>query len=290
MVLRLRAYLAEFRIAELLGGTSETWVIVLTTFLDQRFQPKLERLRPIGYANLYFTLALAGFALLAPRRRAMLARALAGGAVAAAMVPFVRREWLDLPRTWPSQTPEWLLGPAGIAAVCAVAAALVGAFDWATYGVGRGDAAWWLPRTGVVVALMAPFVALVTVGSQTLRDYYPYDDLARGSVQELLISQLGRGLYLWSEEFFWHGLALFSIARTHGPRAAILCTSFLYFMFHHSKPPLEMLSSYLGALLLGVACLRARTYWPAFLVHWPLNLFVELSAFALEGPRPPLAH
>ena len=101
MLLRLRAFLADFHLAELLGATSESWVIVLTTFLDQRFQPKLERLRPIGYANLYFSLALAGFAMLAATRHRAVARALAGVAAISAVVPFIRHEWLALPRTWP---------------------------------------------------------------------------------------------------------------------------------------------------------------------------------------------
>lgn len=288
MLDRLRRFFAEFQLQELLRGTSESWVVVLALLMDQRFQPKLERLRPIGYANLYFSLSLAAFAALAARRHAPLARLLGTAAVIAALAPFIRDEWLDLPRSWPKASPEWLLGPAAVAAALALAAAAVGKFDWNAYGVGAGDWRWWLPRTAILCALIAPFSFIVTLSIPSIREYYPYDGLARGSLGELFISQLGRGLYLWSEEFFWHGLALFSIARTHGPRAAILCTSFLYFMFHHAKPPLEMLSSYLGGLLLGVACLRAKSYWPAFLVHWPLNLFVELSAYLLEGPRPPI--
>lgn len=287
MLRRVRAVLVEFRVAELLAGTAASWVIVVPTFIDQRFQPKLERLRPIGYANLYFALALAGFASLAPRRYAPATRVLAGGAFLFAIAPFIRDEWLDLPRTWPKQEPEWIVGPAVTAAAFAIAAAATGGFDREAYGVGRGDLAWWAPRTAAVLALVVPFAATATFLIPALREYYPYDNLARGNLQELFISQLGRGLYLCVEEFFWHGLALFALARTHGPRAAILCTSFLYFMFHHSKPPLEMLSSYLGALLLGIACLRAGTFWPAFILHWPLNLLVELTAFALEGPRGP---
>lgn len=285
---RIEALLVEFRVAELLAGTAESWVIVAATLIDQRFQPKLERLRPIAYANLYFALALAGFAALAARKNVGAARTLAAIGIAFAISPFVRDEWLNLPRTWPKSEPEWVVGPAIAAAVFAIAAAAVGRFDREAYGVGKGDLAWWAPRTAVVFVGIVPFAAIVTYLSPTLREYYPYDALARGGLGELLWSQLGRGLYLWAEEFFWHGLALFAIARTHGTRAAVLCTSFLYFMFHHAKPPLEMLSSYLGGLLLGIACLRAGTFWPAFIVHWPLNLFVELTAFALEGPRGPI--
>ena len=46
-----------------------------------------------------------------------------------------------------------------------------------------------------------------------------------------------------------------------------------------------MASSWVGAMLLGAACLRCRSFWPAFLGHWPMNLTVELTAYGLAGPR-----
>lgn len=78
---------------------------------------------------------------------------------------------------------------------------------------------------------------------------------------------------------------LAGLSRLYGKPAALVITSFGYFVVHKSKPELEMASSWVGAMMLGAACLRCRSFWPAFLGHWPMNATVELTAFALAGPR-----
>lgn len=260
-------------------------VIALCWLVDQRWMPRLERLRPLAYTNVFVSLALACFVALAPRRAPLPTRLLALAAVLAATGPYARAAYLDLPRSWAINAPDLVIYPAVAAFSLAATAAAVGAADTAALGVGRGDWRWWAPRTGALVGAVVAFGVLATLLLPSLREYYPADPLARASLRELMVVQAGRGLYLLAEEFFWHGVALFAVARTHGPRAAVLITSFLYFAAHHPKPEVEMASSLLGAFLLGVACLRAGTFWPAFLLHWPLNLAVELTAFFAAGPR-----
>ncbi|MBM4391699.1 MAG: CPBP family intramembrane metalloprotease [Deltaproteobacteria bacterium] len=282
---RLRALIADLRVAEHLPGLGPLWLIAACWLVDQRLLPRLEKLRPVAYCAVFFAMGLAGFVLLAPTRLRLPARVLALFAMAVAAAPYLRGAVLGLPRSWALDNPDLVLYPALAASLLAVGAAVTGGFDAEAHGIGRGDWRWWGPRVGALVAVVVGFGVLAVLSIPQLREYYPADRDARRDLGALFVAQAGRGLYLLVEEFFWHGLALFALARTHGPRAAVWITSFLYFATHHSKPELEMASSLLGALLLGVGCLRARSFWPAFLLHWPLNITVDLTAFFLMGPR-----
>ncbi len=282
---RLRALLADLRVAEHLPGLGPIWVIGACWLVDQRLLPRLEKLRPAAYCSVFLAMGLAGFVFLSPTRLRAPARALALLAMGGGAAPYLRGRILGLPRGWALENPDLLLYPALFAFVLAVAAAITGGFDAEAHGIGRGDWRWWGPKVGGLLAIVVGFGVLAVLSIPQLQQYYPADRDARRDLGSLFVVQGGRGLYLLVEEFFWHGLALFAIARTHGPRAAVWITSFLYFAAHHSKPELEMASSLLGALLLGVGCLRARSFWPAFLLHWPLNVAVELTAFFLMGPR-----
>ena len=282
---RLRQLLADLAIVEHLRGQGAVLVIASCWLLDQRWMPKMERLRPLAYGNTFVCLALAGFAALAPRRAPLATRLLALGTAAVAFGPYARAAWLDLPRSWALNAPDPVIYGALVSFLLAVATAVTGKLDAAEFGIGLGDWRWWAPRTGLVVGMVVIFGIVATLAIPALREYYPADLEARKNLSSLFVVQAGRGLYLLAEEFFWHGLALFALARSQGPRAAVVLTSFLYFAAHDSKPEIEMVSSLFGALLLGAACLRARTFWPAFLLHWPLNLAVELTAFIAEGPR-----
>ncbi len=282
---RLRALYADLRVAEHLTGLGPIWVIAACWLVDQRLLPRLEKLRPVAYSAVFLAMGLAGFVLLSPTRLRLPARVLAVVAMAVAAAPYLRGSVLGLSRGWALENPDLVLYPALVASLLAFAAAFTGGFDAEAHGIGRGDWRWWGPRVGGLLAVVVGFGVLAVLTIPQLQEYYPSDRDARRDLGALFVVQAGRGLYLLVEEFFWHGLALFAITRTHGPRAAVWITSFLYFAAHHPKPELEMASSLVGALLLGLGCLRARSFWPAFLLHWPLNIAVELTAFFLMGPR-----
>lgn len=282
---RLRAFAADVQWVPLLGGYSELWIIFWAIFLDSRFQPKMERLIAGGYNAVYIVMPLAMLSALHARRARGLVVALACVTTLLVSGPLLYHWARGANRNWALADPEAFLWPIGVAACLSAASAVIGQLELARFGLGKGDFAWWAPKVGVAAAVMVSFAVAAVALVPQLQEFYPSDARARSSIAQLLLGQLLRGLVLAGEEAFFHGIALFAISRSHGPRAAVLATSLMYFFMHRYKPEAEMASSLIGALLLGVACLRAGTFWPALLVHWPMNLAVELAAYLMAGPR-----
>ena len=238
-----------------------------------------------GYDSIYLFIPLAFLAAWgATRRRG----ALTGAAIVVTLLvaaPWWAAKLMGEAKTWAETDPGRYLAPLALAAVVSVGTWLASDVRADDYGIGLGDWRWWGPKMAIAGAIILPASFLVVALLPSLRAYYPQDVGARADFMQLLGVQLLRGACLFAEEFFWHGLGLFAIAKTHGNRAAILYVSLGYFLLHRGKPELEMLSSFVGSALLAVVCLRCRSFLPAFLGHWPMNFGVEVSAFLLEGPR-----
>ena len=281
----IRAFLRQFNWGEGFAGMGTMVFVWAILWVDWRFQPRLERMLTTAYAAVYVVMPLAWIAATSGVR---LRRPVQ---VVAAAVPFfavgrLLQAWvLGWPKTWALDDPPTLLVPIGIAAALAVLLVVVSGASLEAWGVGLGDWRWWGPKMGLVIAVILPIAFAATAFVPGLKEYYPSDPRARTGLGELLAAQGLKGLGLFAEEFFLHGFLLFALARTHGNRTAILVTSLIYFLSHRTKPEFEMLSSFPGSIVLGVVCLRCRTFLPAFLGHWPLNFFVELSAYLYEGPR-----
>lgn len=281
---RLRAFVAEFDAPALLAGSWPAVILAWGCFCDWKLMPKLQRMLVFGYDAIYLIMPLAFLAWWGASTRRV-----AHGVVAALVALLVAgpfwyaKEALD--KNWALDDPMRFFAPLAVATVLTLLS--WGASDAKAddYGVGLGDWRWWGPKMGIALAIIIPmsFVAVATVPG--LKEFYPQDKLARGDLGELVLAQLGRGGCLFGEEFFWHGFGLFAMARTHDKRSAILYTSLGYFLLHRGKPEFEMLSSFVGSMLLGVVSLRCKSFLPAFIGHWPMNFFVELAAFLMMGPR-----
>lgn len=285
-MIRLRAFIAEFDAAELLGGLGASTLVAVCCFIDWRLFPKLGRLLAAMYDSTYLVIPLCFMAAIGGARLRRLAWVVLAIALVLVAGPLVWAKMHAFPKTWATDDPRAFLSPLGIAATLSIGTFVLSGARLDAWGAGPGDWRWWGPKLGIGIGIIVPCSFLAVAFVPGLREYYPSDKLARADLGELFFAQGLKGACLFGEEFFWHGFALFAISRTHGKRAAVLVTSFGYFLLHKGKPELEMLSSFLGALLLGVVCLRCRSFWPAFLGHWPMNFCVELAAFLMSGPRP----
>lgn len=284
-MVRLRAWLEEFEAPHLLGGLGAATLVAACCFIDWRLFPSMGRMLSAGYDAVYVLLPLCFIAASGGVRFRRAAWAVFVVVALLVAGPMAYGKFAGLPKDWAIQNPIAFLSPLGAAAVLSLGSfATTGARseDW---GFGFGDWRWWGPKLGLAVAIIVPFSFLAVAVVPGLQAYYPSDKLARADLGQLFLAQGLKGAALFGEELFWHGFALFAIARSHGKRAAVLVTSFGYFLLHKGKPEMEMLSSFPGALLLGVACLRCRSFWPAFLGHWPMNFCVDLAAFLISGPR-----
>lgn len=283
-MVRLRAFVDEFDAPALLKGSWPATMLAWGCFCDWKLMPKLDRQLVFGYDAVYFVVPLAFAAWWGATRRRALHGALALVVAALVAGPF----WYgkhELPKTWALDDPARFYAPLALATVLAAVSWFSSDSKADDLGIGLGDWRWWGPKMGIALAIIVPLSFLAVLIVPGLKEYYPQDKLARGDLGQLLLAQLGRGGCLFAEEFFWHGLGLFALARTHDKRSAILYTSLGYFLLHRGKPEMEMLSSFVGSMLLGVASLRCRSFWPAFLGHWPMNVSVELAAFFWMGPR-----
>jgi len=69
------------------------------------------------------------------------------------------------------------------------------------------------------------------------------------------------------------------LARAMGPLNAILFGSLPFFLTHKGKPETELLGSFVFGLLLSGFCWRAKSCWPAVLLHTTLNTSIQLLCF-----------
>ncbi|MSQ02059.1 MAG: CPBP family intramembrane metalloprotease [Myxococcales bacterium] len=282
---RLRAFVAEFDPGALLAGWLPATMMAWCCFCDWKLLPRTGRMLAAGYDAIYLFIPLAFLAAWgATRRRG----ALAGAAILVSVLvaaPWWAAKLAGEGKSWAEDDPARFFPPLVLAAVVSVAAWMASDVRADDYGIGLGDWRWWGPKVAIAAAIIVPASFLAVALLPSLRAYYPQDVAARADFGQLLAVQLLRGVCLFGEEFFWHGVGLFAIARTHGKRAAILYVSLGYFLLHRGKPEIEMLSSFVGSALLAVVCLRCRSFLPAFLGHWPMNFGVEIAAYLMEGPR-----
>ena len=211
--------------------------------------------------------------------RDLVARVLATLAAACAVVPATM--WghgVDGRALLKADATPLILG-AGVGAMLVMLAMARGGVAPSTWGLGKGDAGWWLKP---VVALLLVIVVLMPVVCWLFPEfaaYYPRYRPGRTDVTALLKYQLAMGAYMFCWEFVFRGFMLFGVARHLGAMPAILLQASPFFLLHHNKPEPELISSWFGGILMGWLCLRARCMWPSFLLHWVLYSSMELNAF-----------
>lgn len=230
----------------------------------------------------YLALPLAGAVLLDCRRRAA-PLVLAGSAALVAVVPLVVR---SVDSAFAAQVKAWpaaLVGAAALSIALSVGAAGRGGVPLSNWGLGLGDWRWWAPRASALLALVAAgATALVAIDPQ-MAAHYPDYAPARASLPELGFYVAATGLYMVGWEYLFRGLILFGVARSASPFHAILFGAVPFFLTHRGGPTSEMITSFIGAILLGAFCWRSRSYWPAPLMHWGMNAVVQVAAFTWQA-------
>ena len=151
--------------------------------------------------------------------------------------------------------------------------------DIRKWGLSLGDWHWWMPRVGLVIAIMVPTVSAVMFLDPAMSEFYPVWKPARQDVPSLIIEQLAYGIDLIGWELFFRGFLLFGFARRGDPIAAIWIQTFPFFILHGEKPYFELVTSLLGGVLSGWFCLRANSFVPLFLLHWVQIVLVSVLGF-----------
>jgi membrane protease YdiL (CAAX protease family) len=127
-----------------------------------------------------------------------------------------------------------------------------------------------------VIGLLFIPVVLITAKSSDFQAYYLQAMRQSGAITDLPIQINAFGLvrhqiilitYMFTWEWFFRGFLLMSVNRISGPVVAVLTQAVLFTVMHLGKPTIEVVSSFFGAVLLGMWALRTRSIVPCFTAH-----------------------
>jgi len=200
--------------------------------------------------------------------------------LAGVSTPVILRLWLWGARDFLSQ-PGWLWVPALVGVLCLLMAAHRDGADLSSWGLGLGDHRWWLPRVGITLGVLVPALVAVVALDPGLADFYPTWQESRTSWAFFALQHLGVGLDFLGWEMLFRGFLLFGIARRGDAVVAIWLQAIPFFLLHHDKPTVELLTSLPGGLAAGWFCLRSGSYLPLFAIHWVQITVVGVAAVCL---------
>jgi membrane protease YdiL (CAAX protease family) len=129
-------------------------------------------------------------------------------------------------------------------------------------------------------------VVLITAKSPDFQTYYLQAMRQSGAITDFPLEVSVVGLlrhqfilitYMFAWEWFFRGFLLMSVKRMSGSVVAVLLQAVLFTIMHFGKPTIEVVSSFFGAVLLGIWALRARSMMPCFLVHALLTTLNDVA-------------
>ena len=150
--------------------------------------------------------------------------------------------------------------------------------DVAEFGMTTGSL-----RSGLLVALLLflLFIPVIVIVSpmKPFQDYYIAHARNSGVLDyrgqldwgRVVFHQVVVGFYMFAWEWFFRGFLLFGLKRLMPWVWAALLQAAAFALLHYLKPPIEVASSFFGALLLAGVALRYRSFLPCFVVHWAIN-------------------
>jgi membrane protease YdiL (CAAX protease family) len=138
----------------------------------------------------------------------------------------------------------------------------------------------------VIGVLFFP-VVLITAKAPEFQAYYLQVMRQSGAITDVPVEinvfgfvrhQIILITYMFAWEWFFRGFLLMSVNRISGSVVAVLVQAVLFTIMHLGKPTIEVVSSFFGAVLLGMWALRSRSMLPCFTVHALLTLLNATSA------------
>lgn len=96
----------------------------------------------------------------------------------------------------------------------------------------------------------------------------------------MLYAEISYGMYLFCWEFFFRGYLLFGLQKSLGSVAAVILQAIAFGLLHWGKP--EMIPSFAGGIILGVLALNAKSFLPAFVLHWAASVSLDVLVVAFR--------
>jgi membrane protease YdiL (CAAX protease family) len=132
----------------------------------------------------------------------------------------------------------------------------------------------------VALLFFAVIIPMLLVASrfQEFRATYPLQSQAVYSWRFFFYFEIVYGFYLFCWEFFYRGFLTFGLRSAFGDIAAVGLQALAFGIMHYGKPPLEFISSFFGGAILGWLAIRARSFFPGFLLHWAIAFSLDCLA------------
>lgn len=177
---------------------------------------------------------------------------------------------------------RWLVVPT-VSGVALLAAAMRH-LEAERFGLTMGDWRWWLPRTGAFMLALLPALVVASRIFPSLIEYYPVWDHADHDPRLLAHESLALGLDMLSWEFLFRALLLFVLLERGDWVSAVLVQSFPFFLLHYRKPEPELIASWVGGIAAGLFALRARSFWPLWIMHWSQLVWMSTLGYLAINP------
>lgn len=138
----------------------------------------------------------------------------------------------------------------------------------------------------LVIGLLFFPVVLMTAKSADFQSYYLSAMRQSGAIADvpleinvfgLVRHQLILVTYMFAWEWFFRGFLVNSVNRITNPVCAVLLQAALFTVMHFGKPTVEIISSFFGAVVLGIWALRSRSMLPCFVVHALLTVLNDVA-------------
>lgn len=140
---------------------------------------------------------------------------------------------------------------------------------------------WWRPRheawrtTWLLYGFMLP-VLFFSSRRPEFMAYYPMRPEAAYSWPFFLYHEATYGLYMMCWEFFFRGFLTFGLARGFGRGTAVVTQALIFGAMHYGKPWPEFVGSFAAGIALGWLALRARSFYPCFILHWACSVTFDV--------------
>ncbi|MBN1619436.1 CPBP family intramembrane metalloprotease [candidate division WOR-3 bacterium] len=155
---------------------------------------------------------------------------------------------------------------------------LYSGFSLRSIGLGTGKWKFWLPLVSVLVLIMTPVLLYFSKKPDFIATYPLFRHMIKntGDFWAIDISWFYY-LYIW--EFFFRGFMLFSLAKKTGPARAIFIQAVVFAFAHLGKPEIEVYSSMIGGVLVGILSYLSGSVLPGALIHWLIAIIMDVFVF-----------
>ena len=129
-------------------------------------------------------------------------------------------------------------------------------------------------------------IVLITAKSADFQSYYINAMRQSGAITDYPLELSVFGLirhqvilvtYMFAWEWFFRGYLLNSVQRVSNSVVGVLVQALLFTIMHFGKPTIEVISSFFGAVILGMWALRSRSMFPCFVVHALLTVLNDVA-------------